>query len=438
MSNIPSWSAAVPGQATLAGQVNQFLVAHTATFTYYGSPLNSPSIDPSETSGDALGTYTQLAFRFFSGSDATLLNIGRVALNLQKIGAGCDIYLTLQGDTGGGPDDNILAACIVPAEWIPTSFVTNWADFGFPLAYAMTSTTWYNVVFSPIPYAASIASTVDDVQLQYSEEDSGAYTYNGTGWDAQGYGYAVQIFSQLQTTTTSTQNLVNVFEDVGTLHKRYQYDTNNFVIGVQEWAAKSLTAPFNLLCRDDASFESGIGTYTSSGGSITLSQSDYALDGNYSLNVHVTTASIALVHTNIVNTVDSPQYISVTAGNAYSAMASVTRGVSSTVQPFYVLIAWYDASVTYIGDIGSNSVNEEGIGVWATATLLSAVAPVNAVFAEVSIIIGGIGTMTDEDHYIDCVGFFDNVNTVWSYPGAGIASSRAISYNSAGSPASAS
>ena len=433
----PTWAAATPGQATLSGQVNQFLSTHTASFIYQGTAINSVTAG---SSSDALGANGQLAFRFSSGSVASALNLSRVSLALGATNAGCDVYMTLQGDTGGGPDGNILASCYIPAEWLLSGQQSSIPSYGFPLVYSMSSLSYYNIVLSPVPTATSLASGVNDVVLTRSTATTGAYVYNGISWAAKSYGYSIQLYSTLQSATTaSTQNLTNVYEDNGALHKRYQYNGSNLISVAQEWAAKYATAPLNILCRDDASFESSIGTFTATNASIATSTT-YAYDGTHSARLTVTgTPSSTSMATTTYNPTNGVQYILATPGVNYSAVAYVAP--SSTLRNIRIDIKWYTGNATpvFISTSQGTAVAQTAAGTFTPTYLVSATAPANTVLAQVVVtILPSSGTLsTGEIHYIDAIGVFENANTVWSYPGLGISSTKTLSYNSANSPSSA-
>lgn len=412
----------------LAGQVNQFLSAHSATFTYAGSPIYTPTLAFStQTLGGTLG----LAYRFESPSYAA--SLGWVALALGAVGAGCDVFLTLQGDTGAGPDGTILASCYIPAEWLPSGNVYTLPTTGFPLVYAMTASTWYNIVLTPV---GSLASSINDVVLTQSTEVSGAYTFDGASWNSQAYGFGIAIYSTQQTLSAATQNLVNVLEDDSSLHKRYQYNGDNLIVSVQEWAMKLPSAPQNMLCRDDASFEISIGTF--SGVNCTVAQStlgDPTIDGDYSLVLTVVgTPAVALAGTNLINPTNGVQYISVQASSVYSAVAFVAPQVA--LENVSLTIIWYDGTGSLISSVTGGVVAETAANEFTPVYCMNQLSPINAALAILQInIISPVGALSNgEVHYIDAVGMFANSNTTWSYPGVGITSSKSLTYNAANDP----
>jgi hypothetical protein len=426
----PTWSAATPGQSMLAGQVNQFLVAHSSTFTYVGSQIITSTPG---TAGDELGASGQMAFRFESPSYSASLSW--VGLALGAIGAGCDVYLTLQGDTGGAPDSNILASCFIPAEWLTMGLQSTIPTSGFPLNYAMVASTFYNIVLTPV---GSLAPGVNDVILTRSTDVGGAYIFDGVGWTAQSYGYAISINSTLQTLTATTQNLVNVYEDNGGLHKRYQYDVNNLVASVKEWAAKAASGPFNILCRDDASFVSTIGTFVGTNCALALSSGvEPVLRSSHSMVLTVTgTPTDAVATTSLFNETNGNQYIPVTYSSIYSAVASVAP--AATLRNLRLDIEWYTGggTPTLISSTLGAVVTETAVNEFTSVYNVNALAPSTAALAKLVVnVIAATGTLaSSEVHYVGEAGMFANSNTVWSMPGAGISSSKYLSYNAANDP----
>jgi hypothetical protein len=431
----PSWSSATPGQATLSGQVNQFLAVHNAKYTYAGSLVNTVS---AVSQSDSLGTNGRLSYRFQTSNVASSLNLGWVAVTLGKVNAGCDVYVTLQGDTGEGPDGVVYASCYIPAEWLPSGEQTTIPTTGFPLNYSMSSSTYYNIVFTPVPIAPCVVPNINDVLLTHSSDSTGAYTYTGIGWTAKSYGYAIRIYSTLQTALASTSNLVNVYEGDGALHKRYQYNASNLISSVQEWAAKYTSAPFNLLCRDDASFESSIGTFTATGGSVATSTT-LAYDGTHSAELTISgTPASANISTALTNQSTGVKYIPVTTGSHYSAVAYIAP--ASTLRKIRVDIAWYTGAQVLITTSQGVLTAETAVNTFTPAYNANALAPANAVLAKIIVnVIPATGNLVSgEIHYIDAIGMFANSNTVWSYPGSGVSSTISLSYNAANAPISAS
>jgi hypothetical protein len=402
--------------------------------------------------GDTLGDNGALAFRFESPSSPA--SLGWIAPACAKINSGCDVYVALETDEGSGPTGVVLAACYIPAEWLSTTFPAAIPAWGFPLAYDMTASTFYNIVFYPAGSplapgpAPSLAAGINDFQLMESTDGSGAYTFDGTNWNPQSYGYAINLWSTAQTTDASTQSLVNVVEDSGgntfefpapTLHKNYQYNDDNLIAFTQEWAAKAPSGPFNMLCRDDASFNiSGLtGTYDNIGSPVNATLATVSsplLVGAYSLKMTAVSSASAMSMSTLVlnNSTGLNQYIPVNYSSSYSAIVAVAPG--TTLQHVRIDISWYTGATTpaFISTTEGVEVTELAVG-WTYAFNVNAISPINAAIAQVTVNI--LGTLAaDEVHYVGVVGMFANSNTIWSPPGVGISSSRTLSYNAANAP----
>lgn len=101
-----TWQAPTPGQATLVGHVNQFLITHASQFFYD----NGATIVPVSTSvgaATALGS-GMLAQTF---TVATPVTSAYAVISLGAIGAGQDVLITLQADSGGNPSGIPLVGC---------------------------------------------------------------------------------------------------------------------------------------------------------------------------------------------------------------------------------------------------------------------------------------------------------------------------------------
>jgi hypothetical protein len=427
----------------LAGQVNQFLALHSADFTYQGTQFNT--VTPAG-SVDGIGDNGQLAFRFESPSSPTTLGWIAPAAGIDN--AGCDVFLTLQTDSGAGPTGNILASCYIPAEWMPGSYPTDVSTWGFPLPYDMTASTFYNIVFSPLSVISggppgSLFPSINDFKLLHSTDVTGAYTFNGTAWVGQSYGYAIALYSAAQTSSASTQNLVNVTEDVFNagnllgpqLHKNYQYNFDNLIVYAQEWAQKAASGPFNMLCRDDASFGASLGSF-SLGPPVNctvIQATGIALVGGHSMQMQATgsVSSMSVSTLALPDPAGLNEYIAVNYSSSYSAVIAIAP--ASSLQEISVDISWYTGTPTFISTTVGVPVAQTAIDEFTFAYNVNAIAPINAAIAQLTINVTGSLTGGD-NHYVGLVGMFANSNTIWSPPALGISSARTLSYNPADAP----
>lgn len=411
-----TWSPAVPGQATSAGQINQFLSVHQASLVYAGTLLNSETISGSP-AADELGTTKGIAYRF--QSPATVTQLSRVSVAMGAMGGGVDVLMTLQGDTGAGPDGNILASCIIPAAWLSSGIQSVPTPVhGFPLSYMMSALTFYNVVFEPVgSFTPSGTYSPCDVEITRSTSTSGALTFNGTSWIGHSYGYGVNLYGG------STGVLNCVSEDNDALLKCYDYDpTSGLMSTVREWAAKSVSAPLNLLTVDDACMSNSIGNWQP-GANLAHVSSPLVAGASGSLRLTVPTAVSSFnVYT------QNAQY-EVNAGQIYSATVSVSCN-GGTPRNAKLAISWYDSSNTYIStSISGAAVIEPATG-FVAAVVQNVVAPSTAAYCSLVLTIyAATGNLAvSELHFVSAAGLFASSATQWSAPGSGISSQRSLTF----------
>jgi hypothetical protein len=405
----PIWSAATPGQATLAGQINQFLAVHTASLLYDGSlVITAPTISGSPATDTFTTTQTQFAFRFATSTSAVALT--RVAFAIGATGAGVDLLVTLQGDNGSGPNGTVITSSYLPAEWLSSGTQTAVAPaHGIPLQANLNPLTYYNIVITP----ASTFNSTNNVVVSHSTATSGAQTYNGSTWTPQSYGYGVNLY----TGTSGYLRLTN--EDAGVMMKGYDF-TSGAMSAAREWVKKASSAPNNLVTRDDAGFTTGIGSWAAT--NCTIAQSTtLALDGSTSGKITAATTPSTMTVACGAN------LIPVTVGTAYSACASIAP--ATTLRRIQVSINWYNGS-TLISNTPGATITQTAVNTYTQATVVLATAPAGATYASVLVTITpASGTIaTGEIHYVDCAGLFNGANTTWSYPGTGIASTKTVTF----------
>ena len=465
-----TWQAPTQGQATLVGHVNQFLVGHSSTVYYSGSTIGSNPTFPSVATADMLGSGA-LAFTFTIASSTT---INAVYLSLGAIGAGADVLVSIQSSTGSTPQPSgtFLASALIPAEWIPNGIQSTINNFHVPLACTLTTAGQYWVVVQPgstiynstpgslftsTSNYIQAAAGYNDVYLSKSTATSGASTYSSStgNWTSQAYGYVVY----LQGGTTG--NLLGFADDpypvsttlsVPSKLTEYHY-TSSKIDTAYEWATRSYGLVNNMLCRDDSSFEVGVGTWVA-GSNTTVAQSTIrALDGTHSLALTATAAGAMAASTGAGPYPAS--YYPVVAGQTYTASAYFYPG--STARIVNVYIQWYTSSPvtgtgayaftatgvithpatgsfagTFTGSSSSSFTTtgsnvSEVANTWTQATV-SAVAPAGALYARIGVNISSVGA--SEVHYIDQVSFNIGSSAIWSYPGVGIASQKSLMYTS--------
>lgn len=402
-----TWQAPTPGQATLVGHVNQLLMSHASSFTYNGAVIGT---DPTLTSAaTALGT-TMLAHTF---TIAAPVNLGRVDLALGAIGAGQDVLVTLQADSGGYPSGIPLVGCVIPPEWLPAGVAAGPSLYTVPLPQSLAAGT-YHVVLEPGStlsgeFSQALAG-IDDVQWTQSTLTSGAQIYTGGAWVSQTYGFGVYLRDNTGSVlrAIADDTVANLSYPVPAKVASYAY-SNGVMTNAFLWVIRSLNVTPNLLCRDDASFESSLGSAINVVGS-SLSRSTTALDGEYSLAMTNTVAGTM--------TAQVGPY-PVTAGDVFSWVASFL-GAANTV---LTSVAWYDGA-TLLST--SNGTNETASPTSWVASSGTATAPATATQAYVQFTVDSAALSSV--YNVDGVGLFPGPASVWSYPGIGIATARSISY----------
>jgi len=417
----PNWTAATPGQATLAGQINQFLVPHSSTFIYTGSAVNVNV--PIGTTQDSLVTNNALAYRFFSSSSQT---ISRVVLGLVITNSGSDVLLTLQGDSGAGPNGTVLASCYIPAEWLSTSNAAIYPNTGFPLSYTLSGSTYYNIVLQTVNQNSTSSNATSWIRAN-SVVLTGAYTQNASGtWTPQTYGYTVGLYGG----TSGALQLVS--DDSQSKMTGYTYNGSSQITMIKEWVAK--TGPVNLLSRDDAGFTASIGSWTGTNATLALSNgtTDPTYDGTYSLKMTAgtTPSSISASTAALAPTTNSlVTYVPVTSSTIYSASAQVAPN-GTTMRNAKLSINWYTSTGTLISSSAGPIVAETAQKTFVFVTA-SGIAPSNAAIASLTVTITPTtgNLTTGEVHFVDVVGLFAGSNTIWSYPGLGLSSSKNLSYS---------
>ena len=253
------WQSPTPGQATLVGHVNQLLTTHSSLFVYDGAVIGT---DPT-LAGTAVSLGVgMLAQTFTVGAP---VNLGSVLLALGALGAGQDVLVTLQADSGGSPSGTPLVGCVVPPEWLPSGVASGPSIYSVPLPYALAAGTYW-IVLQPgsdlLSYGISqLLAGVDDVQLTQSTAVSGASVYSGGSWTTETYGFGVYLrdYTGSQLRAIADDAIPGLAFSVPAKVASYNY-TSGQLTNVFEWVVRSLNVTPNVLCRDDASFEVTIGS----------------------------------------------------------------------------------------------------------------------------------------------------------------------------------
>lgn len=220
----------MPGQPGLAGQVNQFLTTHPATFVYQGV------LQASETTG-APGTVasngTWVAQSFAAGSSQ--VTTGHVVLTVSFAGSPDPWGISLQAGSSGVPSGTALASA-----WLPPAFTL--ASPG-PVtvllpATGLTPGAQYWIV------AAAQGDASDYYAWSKSSQASGAATSaDGTSWTAATYGLLYEVYDG-----STSGYLTGIYEDSGARTTVYAY-SGGLVSQVQEFTVGQTAAGYAVSSR---------------------------------------------------------------------------------------------------------------------------------------------------------------------------------------------
>ena len=406
------WQAPTPGQATLVGHVNQLLTTHAGLFTYNGAVINT---DPTLTGSATQLGQGMLAQQVVISEPVTL---GSVLLALGAIGAGQDVLVTLQADSGGSPSGTPLVGCVIPPEWLSSGVASEASIYTVPLPQALAAGTYW-VVLQPGSnligllgdFSQALAGT-NDVEWTQSEETGGAI-YSGGSWSDEDYGFGLYLRDSTGTllTAIADDQVPNVPFQLPAKVTSFNY-TAGLLTNAYEWVVRSLNVTTNQLCRDDASFEVTLGS-AAEVENCSLARSDaQALDGFYSLAMTATAEG-----TMIAQVGPYP----VTSGDIYGWTAAFLAGADSEIA--LASVSWYDGE-TYLSTSDGADITTE-TSEWI-ASSGSDTAPDTATLAFIEFTVD----LAPESSvfYIDGVGLLSGSSAVWSYPGVGVGSARVIAY----------
>lgn len=399
-----TWQAPTPGQATLVGHVNQLLMTHAAAFTYNGAVIGT---DPTLASASTQLGDTMLAQTITIANPVTL---GSVLLSLNAIGAGQDVLVTLQADSGGYPSGVPLVGCVIPPEWLSVGTYT------IPLPQSLAAGT-YHIVIQPgsslLDEFVQALAGINDVEW-VNTTGTGGQIYSAGAWTDETFGFGVFLRDNTGTQLRAIADdaLPDQSYPIPAKLASYAY-SSGAIATAYEWVTRSQGVIANLLCRDDASFEVGLGS-AADVSNASLSRTDVGLDGNWSLDVTASTAA--------VTTVQVGPY-PVVAGDVYSAVASFLNLAGAASVTAQVLLAFYDGSTLVSTSFGSDVATSTS---WQASTVI-ATAPATTTQAYVQFQF--TTPATGAQYAVDGVGLFQSSSSVWSYPGIGLASVRALAYS---------
>ena len=215
---VPTWQAAVPGSPALAGQVNQFLVSHAATFVQAGTRQAS---NTTVGSGFASSVSQWIAQSFTTASTQTAT--GYITVVATATGSPPPWTFSIQASSAGTPSGAPLASTPVPHEFIPSP--SGLVTVILPVSGLSPSTTYWIV-------AAASGDASDNFSWYKSTASSGAATStDGSSWSPQAYGMIYQVYDG-----SLTPPLTGIWEDSGARWTLYGYNSGR-VSSVSEFTA---------------------------------------------------------------------------------------------------------------------------------------------------------------------------------------------------------
>jgi hypothetical protein len=225
MSAIPTYQAATVGFAGSAGQANQFLAPHNATFVYSGAVLTD-----SRTTGSAVYTNTDgqyISQQFVTTSTQT--EISQVWLQVSAVNGSAvtnnidPLVVSIYADFGGFPTGSALATSSLTETVIYGS--SFWVVFLIPLS-GMTPSSTYHIITSP----AGVSGTHYYV-WQRNNQTSGALTStDNADWNIETYGLMYQVYDQ-----TAFGTVQYIVEDNNSRWTQFGYSAQGLVTSITEY-----------------------------------------------------------------------------------------------------------------------------------------------------------------------------------------------------------
>ena len=218
MSAIPSWLGATAGQPAQAGQANQFLGAHPATYLYAAAL----QVQANTAGSGSQGTSTQWLAQSFTTAAAQTA-VGRVVLQLAVTGSPSPGTVSIYASSGGLPTGSPLVSTALPKEFVGGSA----AAVSIPLPLTVTASTQYWIVVSEVGSAGNLFS------WSQNNVGSGAATStNGTSWTAAAYGLMYQVYDQ-----SASGLLTHTWEDAGARWTSLGYNGTSQLTALKEYTA---------------------------------------------------------------------------------------------------------------------------------------------------------------------------------------------------------
>jgi hypothetical protein len=200
----------------LAGQVNQYLVSHAATFVQAGT---RQAAQTTVGSGFASSVNQWIAQSFTTSASQTAT--GYVTVTASATGTPPPWTFSIQASSSGTPSGAPLVSAPVPHEFVPSP--SGLVTVILPVSGLSPSVTYWIV-------ASSSGDVSDNFAWYKSNQVSGAATStDGSSWSPQSFGMLYQVFDG-----SLTPPLTGVWEDSGARWTLYGYSSNR-VSSVREF-----------------------------------------------------------------------------------------------------------------------------------------------------------------------------------------------------------
>jgi hypothetical protein len=220
----PNWLGATTAQAAQAGQVNQFLGTHAASFLYAGASFSSQG---TAGSGAVNSNSLWIAQQFTTG---TATAIGRAQLTLAVTGTPTALPLAVYANTSGAPSGGALVTTAIPSQYLTGSATA----VSIPLPDTLSASTTYWLV------TQAVGDASDFYSWSKSNQTSGASTStNGTSWSAQTYGLLYTCFDK-----SAVSPLTHTWEDSGARWTTQTVNSNGSTNSWQEYTVAQGTSQY--------------------------------------------------------------------------------------------------------------------------------------------------------------------------------------------------
>lgn len=227
---VPAYLAATAGSQALAGQVNQFLVSHSATYVQAGT---RQAAQTTSGSGFASSVNQWIAQSFTTTSSQT--TTGYVVVTASVGGSPSPWVFSIQASSSGTPSGAPLASTPLPAEFVPAS--AGPVTVILPVSGLSPSVTYWLV-------AEATGAGTDFFEWSTSNQVSGAATSpDGSSWTPHSFGMLYQVWD-----ASLVPPLTGIWEDSGARWTSFGY-TGSLLTSVKEFTTGQTPAGYTESAR---------------------------------------------------------------------------------------------------------------------------------------------------------------------------------------------